>query len=532
MVVRWQTAVSHHEHVPLRRRILEAALVAGALWYLGSYLVVALARIGYPYDLEWMEGGTLEHVARILAGQPLYVPPSLEFTPYIYGPLYYHVAAPVAKLFGLRLLSLRIVSFAASLGVFALIAALVHGRTRSRLGALVAAGLFAALFKRSGAFFDLARVDSLALFFTLLAVWVLLASKRHDVAAGVLLAAAFFTKQSALLIAAPVVIARSWSLRGPQRLHGIAAFVALAGGGSLFLHLRTEGWSTYYLFALPASHPWVPGAWVGYWRELFMVVPVAMLALAFVIAGARGAGAARPIESGTLGGSHTPRERRARGNPALPHAIELAAVLGALAESWSSRLHVGGYDNVLMPVYACLAWQTGSMLGGVVQPAPGEVSGLAKRRVLLALAPWACLVQLALLWSPPWRQVPTAADRAAGAALVAKLAVVPGPVLVPYHPHLGRLAGKATHAHEMALADVMRGGDRRAADALAADVRRRLAAREFAAVVVDQDWWRADLSASYVHSQTLWAADPAVFWPRTGWLVRPRDLYEPQATGR
>jgi len=279
-------------------------------------------------------------------------------------------------------------------------------------------------------------------------------------------------------------------------------------GGSVLLHLRTQGWSTYYMFALPASHPWVSGAWVGYWRDLFMVVPVAMLALAFMVAGARGAGAgaARPIE--------------------------LAAVLGALAESWSSRLHGGGYDNVLMPVYACLVWQTGLVLGGLVQPAPGDVPSLTKRRALLALAPWACLVQLALLWSPPWRQVPTAADRAAGAALVAKLAVVPGPVLVPYHPHLGRLAGKATHAHEMALADVMRGGDRRAIDALAADVRRRLAAREFAVVVVDQDWWLADLGASYIHSQTLWAAEPAVFWPRTGWQVRPRDMYEPRATGR
>ena len=79
-----------------RRRVLEAALVVVALWYLGAYLAVALARIGYPYDLEWMEGGSLEHVARVLRGQPLYVPPSLEFTPYIYAPLYYYVAAPFA----------------------------------------------------------------------------------------------------------------------------------------------------------------------------------------------------------------------------------------------------------------------------------------------------------------------------------------------------------------------------------------------------------------------------------------------------
>jgi hypothetical protein len=73
---------------------------------------VALARLGYPTTIEWMEGGTLEHVARVLAASLSTGRRLLEFTPYIYGPLYYHLAAPVAKLFGLRLLSLRMVSFA------------------------------------------------------------------------------------------------------------------------------------------------------------------------------------------------------------------------------------------------------------------------------------------------------------------------------------------------------------------------------------------------------------------------------------
>jgi hypothetical protein len=279
------------------------------------------------------------------------------------------------------------------------------------------------------------------------------------------------------------------------------AFVALAVGGSVLLHLRTHGWSSYYMFTLPASHPLVSEAWLGYWRDdLLLAVPLAMLALAFMIARARGAGPAR--------------------------LIELAAMLGALAESWSSRLHTGADSNVLMPVYAFLAWQTGMVLGWLDRPLPGDGLGLAKRRAVLALAPLACLAQLALLWYPPWRYVPTAADRAAGATLVEKIAAVPGPVLVPYHPHLGRLAGKETYAPEMALHDVMRGRDRRAADALAADVRRRLAAREFAAVIVDQDWWRADLDASYVRSQSLFLGEPAVFWPRTGWPTRPRDMYE------
>jgi hypothetical protein len=129
---------------------------------------------------------------------------------------------------------------------------------------------------------------------------------------------------------------------------------------------------------------------------------------------------------------------------------------------------------------------------------------------------------------PAWRQVPTAADRAAGAALVARLAAIPGPVLIPCHPHLARLAGKATYAQQMALVDVMRGQPRRVADALVADIRRRLRARDFAAVVldVDQDWLQPDLDASYVRTQPPFVGQPAVFWPETGWLVRPRDIYE------
>ena len=32
-------------------------------------------RVGYPYDLEWMEGGMLHHAQRIHDGLGIYVPP-------------------------------------------------------------------------------------------------------------------------------------------------------------------------------------------------------------------------------------------------------------------------------------------------------------------------------------------------------------------------------------------------------------------------------------------------------------------------
>ena len=46
-------------------------------------LYTVFARLGYPYDLEWMEGGLLTHSARIANGQGIYVTPSVEFVPYL-----------------------------------------------------------------------------------------------------------------------------------------------------------------------------------------------------------------------------------------------------------------------------------------------------------------------------------------------------------------------------------------------------------------------------------------------------------------
>ncbi len=62
---------------------LKAAVVLVGLAYVGMYLFVALSRIGYPYELEWMEGAHVDYVRRILSGQPIYLRPSIEFTPFI-----------------------------------------------------------------------------------------------------------------------------------------------------------------------------------------------------------------------------------------------------------------------------------------------------------------------------------------------------------------------------------------------------------------------------------------------------------------
>ena len=63
-----------------------------------------------------METPSIQAVRRILEGQPLYGPPSLDYVPALYGPLYFYVAAGVARVLGPSLFALRLVSLLATVG--------------------------------------------------------------------------------------------------------------------------------------------------------------------------------------------------------------------------------------------------------------------------------------------------------------------------------------------------------------------------------------------------------------------------------
>ena len=111
--------------------VLRVGVLVAALGFVACYLAVALTRFRYPYQLEWMEGGVLLHVQRVLNGQQLYGAPSLHFTPFLYTPLYYYVSAGFAWLVGLHLSTLRIVSIVSSLVALGAVYRLVWLETRN-----------------------------------------------------------------------------------------------------------------------------------------------------------------------------------------------------------------------------------------------------------------------------------------------------------------------------------------------------------------------------------------------------------------
>src|SRR6185503_15120978 len=84
--------------------------VALSIWIFVILGRVFLARLRYPLDLEWMEGGVLTHALRLASGQPLYAEPSVDFVSFLYTPLYPAVLCVLAKVFGLSYVLGRAVS--------------------------------------------------------------------------------------------------------------------------------------------------------------------------------------------------------------------------------------------------------------------------------------------------------------------------------------------------------------------------------------------------------------------------------------
>lgn len=419
-------------------------------------LGLAFERIRYPFELEWMEGGVLDHVRVVLQGQPLYRRPSLEFTPFIYTPLYYWVCAAASKVFGLSLAVARGVSLLCAAGAMAVAGHLVWRESGNRLAGLVTAGLMAAAYGTVGFWYDLARIDSLMLLLWLGACSLarLRRTMGGSVAASLLLVAAFFTKQTALALAIPVLV----YLIVERRRQGLVAtgvYAALVTGIVVAWDASTGGWFSYYVFTLPRHHPMLWSRWRPLLLDFFWE-PVAVLVLLSLVA--------------VLGPS-----LRAKGRPVWQFYGLLLAL--AMKSSYAALLHEGGFVNVLIPAYAALSIGAGLGFAWVVKEAPGTLaSSLAQIAVVLALVGLSYDTRTAL---------PAAAELQANRAAAKQLASQPGPVLLV---STRSFAGDNSpmQAHAMALSDVLKATDDLYSQGLRLQMLHAIEERRWAAVVMDE----------------------------------------------
>ena len=418
-------------------------LVALAAWAILAPAWAMARRVPYPYDLEWLESGMMCHALQVDAGRQLYGPPSARFVAYPYTPLYPIVVAAAGRVLGIRYAvarSISVLAFAAALGVAWAFVRRAGGRP---LVALATVAIMTGAYGPTGAWYDLVRVDELFLALTaagVLAAWWRPGSAVGAGLAGLLLVAAFFTKQTTapfiVTIGAALLILRRDTV--PPFLAGLTV---AAGPAFLWAHLSSDGWFWTYIFGLHQRHQF-DAARAFLWTPLRVALLIGP-ALALV-----------------------PWALARRRSPAV---VYTAAVAGAavLASCLAAGLD-WAYFNTLIPGVFFTALATGVaaaalddseertrpwmpwLLAASIAAAPGGLVALIAR-----MMPAGARAALELPLGYDLRSViPARADRAAGDALLARTRATPGEVFIPFHSFYGHLAGKNTYLHNAALAEL------------------------------------------------------------------------------
>ena len=487
--------------------VLKFLAAAAGLTYIILFAAIAILRITYPFELEWMEGAMADHVARIMHGLPLYVEPTVDFVPFRYAPLYYFAAAVVANITGFSLFSLRLVSVLSAFAAFTLIFLFVRRETGQRLPAILSAGLFAAAYPITGSFYDLARIDSLFIALLLAAAYIFrfMPSLRGAILAGVLFGLAFLTKQAAGPVLALLLIPALFINWRYTLACGFSAFL-IAGGVSLIYNLATDGWYWFYMIEL-GDNIFPTEGLIPSLRKVF----VTDLLHSFPIAA--------PFAVAALIDIIIRDERRTRW-------FHLCFALGMIGITFIARIHPGGWTNTLIPACASIALLFGLAIGRLDLAA--DTFRSAVRRSALISVYILAIVQFSILAYSPGKHLPSDADRLAGQRFIAQIKSIDGDIYLPHHGYYCTLAGKRSFAHFQAIRDVWSSREHSAIyNKMTASIRDAITNCRFAAIIVDRDFFSEDMQAHYTESGRIFDR-PDLFFPKAGWAIRPEHLYLPK----
>lgn len=513
---------------PLPLWVWAGAFIAAAagIAHLGLLYYIFFSRVAYPLDLEWMESGMLCHALRLMEGRTLYGPPSVEFIPYLYTPLYAVVLAGLGKVLGLSYLLGRLISIIAFTSVLVLVFSAVRrqsgGGLVGALWGLAATGLIACSFQHTGAWFDLARNDSLYL--ALVTGFLYLLLYRHQswralIAAGVLAGLAFLTKQTAslfIIFSGLVLLRLRW-----RRLPAYVAVVGLVAGGTVLLanHL-SDGWFWKYIFEMHQGHAMRPHElWPGAERRLLKLYPFVFGVIGLWLL-------ASPVMWIRRRGL-SPEDR---GNVYWALVAVMGVVISAVgfATQWASY-------NAFIPGFlfpsAFAAMAAASLVRGLGH-------GGSKGRKVLAFAVSLLLggsLAGQMVWQmyEPQQHIPSKEDRQTGEQLLERLKKIRGPVMMPYHPYYPVLVGKRAWFHQMGTNDVTHAGY-----LFPEDIRRHIQKKFFAAIILDNPPMERyafifdQYKLGYYFSQKEVPRVVAGYQVRPTYLFVPKSKDPPPADGR
>lgn len=466
-----------------------------------AYIIFALQRIGTPQLLEWMEGGSLQMMHRVLSGEPLYGAPSIEFVPYTYTPLYFYISALVSGVVGTDLLSLRLVSFTASLASYVILFLIIRRETGGSFGGMAAVGLFAGSYAVNGNWFDIARIDSLCIALLLAGAWLGLGERRprNLILGGILVALSFFTKQVTLVVLGPLILAVLMR-QGKAGLYFAFTGLLVIVIGSLVLDTIYEGWFLFYVLESPRRRWQSNLSGIHLARAaLLEFVPIFIISVA-VCAPLLGRLLRRPTLAGT----------------------SFLMVIGGLflAAAWG-RVESINFLNSSIPAHLGMALLFGLAVGTYTRDSSDYKTPIALTGAFVA--------QIAIFSVMIGPLIPTKREILNYSNYSSLISSLPKPVYLPDQGYVRFLGPTNSFAHSIGIMDLMMGGSSSDAMDFRREMEGALTAKKFGAIVCEtslfQGWFQEALERNYElvptsNHEGTWT--PVLGFTFTPLIFRPR----------
>jgi hypothetical protein len=429
-------SVENHKSADRFALLLKIGVTVFGAGYTILYFILSIPRLLFPYEIEWMEGSMLDQALRIFQGKSLFVIPSIHMVNWQYQPLYYYAVAAAMQLFGITFFAGRFVSFISILVSAILIFVLIRKETSSWWFAFLGPSFLFAAYGVTGYWYEIARVDTLMLAFLLIS-FALVVTRRKIytlIFASFFLALAFFTKQQALMYAAPVIF---WLFLSDKRSAIIytASIILFVAAGILLFNFDSGGWYSYYTFTIPRS--------MGnsfHWDKIIMVLPeylftqyaAGTVLILFFLVNYR---QSKIVLLKSVTG------------------LYILLTLTAVAQLGIFLGHAGAYRNAAIPLAATMALFLPIISFHLMK------SEASKATYFIHIV--LCIQFVGLFYS--FKNVPlvliTKNDYIAGRAFLNELQSIPGDVFFPQHGFFPLYAGKNTYANELAAEECHDVGD-------------------------------------------------------------------------
>lgn len=455
---------------------------------------VAFSRMFYPFDLEWIEGLTVELVKRLTEGKPIYCSPTVEYIPMVYTPLYHYLGAFVSKIFGVGFAPLRAVSFVSFLLTLFVIYKIVFDITKDRFWSLIGIGLYSFSFACCGFWFDLARIDTFANFMLVVSFYFLLQEKNFATFLSALFAFfAFYSKQGNLI----VTIFLLFPLFVENKKRGLiflTYYLSFVIASTLVENYFTDGWYMFWNFFAPMSHRWEWSRLVTFWTtDMVQSYPIFFVLFGFWLAGSRN------IKN-------------------LPKAkYFLFFFAGTILNSYFFRLHQGGFLNVLIPLATSISVLLPIFLNQFGQSF-NISNGYKNATYVLAL------VQFIVLVYNPLLQIPNEIDETIGWGFINKIKNLEGEVFIPGHSFISRYAGKKSFTHYVRISEFLESKSKESKN-FYKEFLQELREQKFSAIILDSDISLPEIDKYYFKAGQI--IEEYGFYTVIG-KSRPQELWFPK----